>query len=109
MGVMLYGEARLEIELDDRTLAHLQLVMGAKLRRNEPFFLSWSDPQTVGGGRSSLWIESSVPLVFRYRSSKRHDINREWLEQLTLSANQPQGLHLMDEPGGSSSPPIARV
>lgn len=99
MGVFLYGEAGLKIELDDRVLAHLQLVIGAKLRRKESFFFSWTDSQEVGGGRSSVWMESSVPLVFRYSTSTRHDINREWLEQLTLSSNQPQGLRLVDEPG----------
>lgn len=98
LGVLLYGEAKLEVEFDDRTLAHLQLVIGSKLRRGESFFFSWVDPQTTGGGRSSIWMEGSIPLVFRYRSSKRQEINREWLEQLTLSANQPQGLRLVEEP-----------
>lgn len=109
MGVFLYGEAKLEIEIDDRTLAHLQLVIGSKLRRNESFFFSWTDPQSVGGGRSSVWIEGSIPLLFRYRTSRRQEINREWLEQLTLLANQPQGLRLVQEPAGLPQESVANA
>jgi hypothetical protein len=110
MGRLLYGNAAVTIEFDDRTLAHLQLVIGAKLRRHEAFFCSWKDDPDLGDGRSSIWVESSIPLYFTYQSTAPQAINREWLEQLTKSANSPQGLHLTTEPvQGASQRPEVRV
>lgn len=99
MGKLLYGSSKLEIEFDDRVLAHLQVVIGVKLRRHEGFFFSWRDDPALGDGRSSVWIESSIPLFFKFSSTVRHQLNREWLEKLTHSSNQSQGLTLIPEPG----------
>jgi hypothetical protein len=104
----LYGESGLEIDFDDRVLAHLQIVIGAKLRRHEGFFFSWRDDPAVGDGRSSIWLETSIPMFFRFSSPERHQINREWLEQLTLSANNTQGLYLSNEPGSSQPVPAPK-
>ncbi|SMQ74980.1 hypothetical protein [Agreia sp. VKM Ac-1783] len=43
MGKLIYGDAEIEIEFDDRALTHVQLVLGSKLRRGESFFFSWKD------------------------------------------------------------------
>ncbi|WP_213813971.1 ATP-dependent DNA ligase [Glaciihabitans sp. dw_435] len=109
MGKLLYGESKLEIEFDDRVLAHLHLVISAKLRRHEGFFFSWKDDPTVGNGRSSIWIEKSIPLYFVFSSPVRHAINKDWLEQLSVSANQTQGLYLIDEPGRTTPQPKSHV
>jgi len=109
LGKLLYGAGGLEIEFDDRVLAHLQLVVSAKLRRSEGFFFSWRDDPALGDGRSSIWLETSIPLRFRYSSSQRHDLNREWLEELSQSANQPAGLVLTTEPGEDITRPKSRV
>jgi hypothetical protein len=109
VGKLLYGAGRLEIEFEDRVLAHLQLVLSTKLRRREGFFFSWRDDPALGDGRSSIWLETSIPLRFTYSTSERHQLNREWLEELTHSANQPQGLFLSTEPGEKEKPPKSRV
>ncbi len=109
MGKLLYGASKLEIEFDDRVLAHLQVVIAAKLRRHEGFFFSWRDDPAIGDGRSSIWLETSIPLYFRFASVERHQLNREWLEQLTHSANQAQGLQLSTEPGADTVAPVSRV
>ena len=49
----------MEIQFDDRVLAHVQIVMSAKLRRGENFFFSWRDSPAVGDGRSAIWIDAS--------------------------------------------------
>ena len=91
MGTLYYdGESRFEI--DDRLLAHLQVVIGMKLRRGEGFFLSWVIPATEGGGRNVVWIDNGVPIRIRYEGSKPPAINREWAETLALSANTNNGL-----------------
>ena len=107
MGKILYGDSGMEVVFDDRAMAHLQLVINSKLRRNEGFFLSWKDDVSVGDGRSSIWLSASIPLYFRYSGSKPISINREWLETLTLSANSTQGLQYTPEPG--AQPPKSQV
>lgn len=91
----MYGPG-IEIPFDDRVLAHVQLVITTKLRRGESFTLQWHDEED--GGRNAIWIDRSVPLYFRYAGSKMPTINREWLEELVMSASSAQGLLLTAEP-----------
>jgi hypothetical protein len=98
LGKLLYGPT-IEIIFDDRVLAHLQLVIGAKLRRGESFFFSWRDEQSVGDGRSTIWLDPAIPMVFRYNGGRMPKINREWLELLTHSSNSASGLQLTEEVG----------
>ena len=109
MGKILYGDSGIEVIFDDRAMAHLQLVIGAKLRRGESFFFSWKDDVSVGDGRSSIWLSNSIPLYFRYSGSKPVTINREWLEILTMSANSTVGLQFTSEPNGSTNAPKSQV
>jgi hypothetical protein len=96
MGTLHYGPA-LEVVFDDRVLAHLQLVIGAKLRRKEGFFFSWRDDRPDREGRSTIWLEASISLLFRYSAERMPVINREWLDVLSRSSNSAQGLLLTDE------------
>jgi hypothetical protein len=99
MGSLVYATGRPDaIAFDDRTLAHLQIVIGAKLRLRQSFFFSWLDSVDIGGGRGSVWLDATIPLAFSYAKSERHKINREWLELLMGSANSSVGLQLMSEP-----------
>ena len=109
LGKLLYGDSAREIEFDDRVLAHLQIVIGARLRRHECFFFSWKDDPVVGNGRSSIWIAPSIPLFFKFSALARPTINREWLEELTVSSNNAQGLYLSSEPGEDTPAPRSRV
>jgi hypothetical protein len=98
MGMMFYGDSKIEIVFDDRPLLHLQTVIAAKLRRKELMFFSWRDDPAVGDGRSSIWISPEIPLMFQYDSVAREPLNREWLEELSKLANSTTGLMLTDEP-----------
>jgi hypothetical protein len=109
MGRLLYGDSARAIEFDDRTLIHVHLVINAKLRRREGFFFSWKDDPAAGSGRSSIWLECSIPLYFKFTTNVRHTINREWLEMLTVSANQPQGMLLVPEPIAAPPAPAPLV
>ncbi|KTS55178.1 ATP-dependent DNA ligase, partial [Microbacterium testaceum] len=42
MGKFIY-EGGVRNEFEDRLLAHLQVVIGNKLRRGEPFYFVWKD------------------------------------------------------------------
>jgi len=102
MGKLLYGSSTIEIEFDDRTLTHLQIVIAAKLRRKESFFFSWKDDPAIGDGRSSIWLDASIPLYFKFAGGRVPSINREWLDILTASSNGSGGLQFTEEPGNGN-------
>ncbi|MEO9103342.1 MAG: hypothetical protein ABI238_00110 [Terrimesophilobacter sp.] len=56
---------------------------------------------SVGDGRSTIWLDRSIPLYFKFYGSKVPVVNAMWLEKLTVSANSGTGLLLMSDPGGS--------
>jgi hypothetical protein len=97
MGRLTY-DSTTTVDFEDRLLAHLQLVMGAKLRRNEAFFFSWKNDTEIGNGRGSLWIHPTIPLYFKFTGSRQPSINRYWIDALMLTANTPAGLRLVPEP-----------
>ncbi|MFF1573399.1 ATP-dependent DNA ligase [Leifsonia sp. NPDC058292] len=104
MGTLFYGADRLAITLDDRLLAHLQIVITNKLRRQEPLMLNWRDNESVGNGRSSVWISVSTDLHFKYSDSRIPQINPTWIDALLRSSNSAMGLQLLDE-GSLDEPP----
>ncbi|MRG60997.1 ATP-dependent DNA ligase [Agromyces sp. CFH 90414] len=106
MGKLSY-DSTLGVDFDDRVLAHLQLVIGAKLRRSESFFFSWRDDPAIGDGRSSLWMHPTIPLVFKYAGGRPPSINRAWIEALMETANAPSGLVIVPEPTAGSTTPSA--
>jgi hypothetical protein len=103
VGALLYGSAQTEITFDDRTLAHLQMVITAKLRRREGFMFSWVGPPGAGSGRTALWLDPSSTLAFRYSGSTMPTMNREWIDVLAASSNSPGGLMLSPEPERAES------
>jgi hypothetical protein len=96
MGTLIYGPCR-EVALDDRTLYHLQIVIGLKLRRREGFFLTWNETDGTPQRRCSVWIDPAIPLLFLYEDTAPTPINRDWLEQLTQSSNGTRGLQILEE------------
>lgn len=90
MGRLHYGTQTDAFEIDDRTLAHLEIVTLAKLRRNESFALGLGGP---GPLHSTLWMHPAVNLQFRY-DAPRPAIEREWLETLMEGANTGAGVQL---------------
>jgi hypothetical protein len=94
MGHLHYGSPPASFELDDRLLSHVELVVIAKLRRNENFALTIDEEDAV---RSTIWISSSVTLRFE-RGTDAQEINREWLDQLIDSANTTAGMRMLPEP-----------
>jgi hypothetical protein len=99
MGHLHYGSPPTSFALPDRTLAHVEFVVLAKLRRNEGFALSID---TDTGGRQQVWINTAATLRFEFDQHVT-DINREWLELLIDSANSAGGLRIVPEPQRSAS------
>lgn len=98
MGHIRYGSHADRIEMDDRALSHVKVVMLAKLRRNEAFAFSWDTGASGGSGRDTIWIHPRVDLWFSFVGSRRPTLNRTWIDALMLTANSVDGLRLVEEP-----------
>jgi hypothetical protein len=85
------------MEIDDRTLAHVQIVMLAKLRRGESFSFTYTPVPSSGEGRTVVWVHPSQFLSFKYNGGRVPAINREWVEELMATANSVAGLHIVPE------------
>lgn len=105
MGTLQYGNPSIIASFDDRALMHLQIVIAAKLRLGESFVFSWTDLAEVGSSRSSIWLDPSSSLLFRFLGSRVPSINREWIAALMASANSGNGLILTAEPGTAAGSP----
>jgi hypothetical protein len=83
---------------DDRILAHLQVVIIQKLRRHEGFLLSWQVRAEQGSGRVSLWLDSTIPIIFVFAGTRPVQINRDWVVLMAATADSGTGLTVIDEP-----------
>jgi hypothetical protein len=98
MGYLFYGRPAEEIEIDDRTLAHIKIVMLAKLRRGESFAFSFEHDDNEENGRSTIWLHPAIPLHFKFLEARQPELDRAWLDLLVVAANSVDGLRLIPEP-----------
>lgn len=97
MGKFIY-DGNIKVDFEDRTLAHLQLVIASKLRRGEPFNFTWKDDTSIGDGRTTVWVHPRSSLVYKYYGSRAPKLNVAWVDALAYTANAPTGLYLVPEP-----------
>jgi hypothetical protein len=105
MGKFIY-DGIVKVDFEDRLLAHLQTVIGAKIRRGESFHFTWKDDTSIGNGRTTVWMHPRVSLVYKFYGSRRPSLNRAWIEALMYNANSVAGLYVVPEPAelnGSST------
>jgi hypothetical protein len=106
MGRFFYDEG-VRLDVDDRVLAHLQVVIANKLRRGEPFHFTWRDDVSTGGGRTTVWVHPRSNLVFTYAGGRLPQLNRAWLDALMMAANSLAGLSVVPEtPEDADSDPV---
>jgi hypothetical protein len=98
VGTLFYGDSATPIEMEDRALAHVKVVVATKLRRGESFTLSWTHAPGQEEGRSTVWLHPSIPLRFVFDDPEPTLLNRVWIEGLAASANSSGGLMLIAEP-----------
>jgi hypothetical protein len=95
VGTIYYGGSATPIDIDDRALAHLKVVIATKLRRGESFTVSWTHPDDHPGGRTTLWLHPSIPLRFTFDEAEPPELSRDWLEELANSAHSSGGIVLV--------------
>jgi hypothetical protein len=81
-----------ETELDDRTLAHIRVVITNKLRTGRSLTLTWTDSKQNGGGATSVLLHAASHIRFHFADALIPQLNREWLTRLAKSADGPEGL-----------------
>jgi hypothetical protein len=97
VGTIYYGGSDTPINIEDRALAHLKVVIATKLRRNETFTLSWTHPEDQPRGRSTIWLHPSIPLRFVFDTPEPTELSRQWIEELANSATSSGGIMLVAE------------
>ncbi|MEI5582646.1 MULTISPECIES: DUF7882 family protein [unclassified Agromyces] len=90
-GSALEVDGWMRIELDDDLLAHVALVVFAKLRRREPLLVSWTDP---AGSRAQAWLHPNSTIVARHTAGVDTSIDRRRAERMMVAANSNWGLRL---------------
>ena len=101
VGKLFMGSSSQHLQVDDRTLMHLKVVIFAKFRRHESFAFSWD--RGGSGGRSSTWLHESVFIRFEFAGDPLTPMNRKWIEELMAAANSPAGLFIVEEPIAAAS------
>ncbi|GAA1964165.1 hypothetical protein [Microbacterium deminutum] len=94
MGTLHYGNGMLSASIPDWVLAHLKVVATTKLRRNESFTVSWRHPDHTAGGRSTLWMQPSIPLLFEFDSPEPVTLDPDYLHALANAANSAGGMSI---------------
>lgn len=94
MGTLHYGAARASIRMDDRALAHLQVVITTKLRRNEGFLIQWERPAETGSGRGGFWVHPQCDLAYEYDGGREPALDHEELDRMMMAASATNGVRI---------------
>ena len=94
MGTLHYGASRTSIRVDDRTLAHLQVVITTKLRRNEGMLLQWDRGVENGSGRGAFWVHPSSDLIYDYEGGREPALDPAELDRMMVEASGRHGLRI---------------
>ncbi|MCY1716326.1 MULTISPECIES: hypothetical protein [unclassified Microbacterium] len=108
MAKLYYGTTTEPIRIDDRMLAHVKVVVATKLRRGESFTLSWVHGADEPVGRSTIWLQPSIPLRFVFDSEQPEALDQNLLKRMANDANSSRGLSLdiaLEEPAEKVVPP----
>lgn len=100
MGRLEYNSSRPPIEIEDETLAHLKIIIGTKLRRQESFMMTWLPIGASPDGRLTAWINPSIPLVLAFDDPEMPSIDPARIARMMESLNAHGELivdHLTDE------------
>ena len=108
MGSLFYGSSERPVQIPDGVLAHIKVVIATKLRRGESFTMSWRHLDGEEGGRSTIWIQPSIPLRFVFGSVEPETLDPALLQSFANSANSSSGLTIdLDAPVSADAAPVS--
>ncbi|MFS0853035.1 hypothetical protein [Microbacterium sp. 179-I 3D4 NHS] len=94
MGRLKYDGTSDPILVDDVTLAHLKIVIGTKLRRQESFMMSWVPREGGENRRMSAWIHPAIPLQFGFDAEEPPAIDAHRIADIMHHVNASGELSL---------------
>jgi hypothetical protein len=98
MGYLHYGSRDHAVPIEDRTLAHLKVVILSELREGRSIAYSFRRPPSEGSGRETLWLHPAAELRFQFLGNRAPSLNRDWLKAMWKTCQTPTGLYVMEEP-----------
>ncbi|BAJ75339.1 ABC-type oligopeptide transport system, ATPase component [Microbacterium testaceum StLB037] len=93
MAKLYYGSDTAPVTLPDRLLGYIKVITATKLRRGESFTLTWSGAEGENG-RSTIWLQPSIPLRFVFDSAEPEQLSGEYLRALADQSNSATGLNV---------------
>lgn len=87
MGILEYNSSHPPIVVDDATLAHLKIIIGTKLRRQESFMMTWLPESKDPAGRLTAWVHPSIPLILAFDEAKMPAIDPARIARMMESLN----------------------
>jgi len=90
VGQLVY-EQKSTFDIEDRSLAHLRIVVMNKLRRQESFMLQVPHREV---GHVSLWMAPGIPVAFQFSGSRSPRIDRDLVDEWMQQASGSDGLSL---------------
>ncbi|WP_091226063.1 hypothetical protein [Microbacterium sp. 3J1] len=87
MGRLRYDGTSEPIFIDDATLAHLKVIIGTKLRRQESFMLTWRPREGGDPARVTVWMHPAIPLQFLFQSGEQQPIEKSRIEDMMRALN----------------------
>lgn len=103
MGRLYYSTGSEALEIPDRLLSHVMTVIATKLRRGESFTLSARYTADDTAGRTTLWIQPSIPLRFVFDDADLPATDPVLLRDLADAAHSSRGLSIDIEPDSPSA------
>lgn len=82
MGTLRYDTSLPPIELPDRVLQHLHIVVARKLREQQRIAVSILSEKAEP---IQVWLDVRIPIVITYSTSVATTINQKWLAELEAS------------------------
>ena len=79
MGTLRYDPSNPAIELPDRVLQHLHIVVARKLREQQRIAVSIISEKTEP---IQVWLDARIPIVITYATGVATTINQKWLAEL---------------------------
>lgn len=99
MGRLRYDGTSEPILVEDTLLAHLKIIIGTKLRRQESFMMTWRPAGDGPDRRATVWIHPAIPLQFGFDAADAPQIDPQRIAELMHSLNATGELsldHLID-------------
>ncbi|MFE5407849.1 hypothetical protein [Microbacterium sp. NPDC056569] len=114
MAHLYYGADARPAEIPDHVLAHVKVVAATKLRRGESFLLTWRHGGEEAEGRTSLWMQPSIPLRFVFDTPEPETLDAEYLRTLANEAASSRGIVLdwpddVVEAHSGEAPPLEAI